>query len=60
MKDNYSVQQTKKFTVGDQILYDDSSSYYGKLEPKWVGLWTIVEVLYNSLYKVVDHVGVWT
>jgi len=40
-------------------LYDDSLNYYSKLKSKWVGLWTIVEVLYNRLYKVADYMRVW-
>ncbi len=44
--------------MGDQVLYDDSLRYYGKLEPKQIGLWTVIEVMYNRLYKVTDYVGV--
>ena len=29
-----------------------------KLEKKWIGSWTIMEVLYNKTYKVADHIGV--
>jgi len=39
-------------------LYDDSPNYHTKLEKKWVGLWTIIEVLYNEMYKVADHMEV--
>jgi len=40
-------------------LYDDSPNYHVKLKKKWVGSWTIIEVLYNETYKVADHMGVW-
>ncbi len=58
MKTDYPVQQIKEFAVRDQVLYDDSSNYHSKLESKWVGLWSIVEILYNGLYKIADYVGV--
>src|SRR6266540_3831320 len=58
MRQEYPVQQSTKFQVGDQVLYDDSPNYHTKLEKKWVGLWTIIEVLYNRTYKVADHMGV--
>ncbi len=34
MKHDYPIQQTKEFAIRDQILYDDSSNYHSKLEPK--------------------------
>ncbi len=37
MKQDYAVQQSTKFQVGDQVLYDDSSNYHAKLEKKWIG-----------------------
>ncbi len=58
MRHEYPVQQSTKFQVGDQVLYDDSPNYHTKLEKKWVGPWTIIEVLYNGTYKVADHMGV--
>jgi len=58
MKQSYAVQQSIKFQVEDQVLYDDSSNYHMKLEKKWIGSWTIMEVLYNKTYKVADHIGV--
>ncbi len=58
MRHEYSVQQSTKFQVGDQVLYDDNPNYHTKLEKKWVGPWTIIEVLYNGMYKVADHMGV--
>jgi len=60
MKHDYPVQQIKEFAIGDQVLYNDSPNYHGKLEPKWVGPWTVVRVLYNGTYKIADHVGVRT
>src|SRR6266498_6056336 len=60
MKHDYSVQQTKEFAIRDQVLYDDSPNYHSKLEPKWVGPWTVVGVLYNGTYKIADYVGVRT
>ena len=58
IRQDYPVQQSTEFQVGDQVLYDDSSNYHTKLEKKWIGLWTIIEVLYNETYKVADHIGV--
>ncbi len=58
MRQDYSVQQSTKFQVGDQVLYDDSPNYHTKLEKKWIGPWTIMEVLYNRTYKVTDHMRV--
>ena len=58
MRQEYSVQQSTKFQVGDQVLYDDSSNYHTKLEKKWIGPWTVMEVLYNGTYKVADHMRV--
>ncbi len=58
MRQDYSIQQSTKFQVGDQVLYDDSPNYHTKLEKKWIGLWTVIEVLYNGTYKVADHMGV--
>src|SRR6266542_2813355 len=58
MRQDYPVQQNTKFQVRDQVLYDDSPNYHTKLEKKWVGSWTIIEVLYNRTYKVADHMGV--
>src|SRR6266496_5741099 len=58
MRQNYSVQQSTKFQVRDQVLYDDSPNYHTKLEKKWIGPWTVMEVLYNGTYKVADHMGV--
>ncbi len=60
MKQDYPVQQTIEFAVGDQVLYDNSPSYHSKLEHKWVGSWTVVGVLYNRTYKIADHIRVWT
>ncbi len=40
-------------------MYDDNPNYHTKLEKKWIGPWTIMEVLYNRMYKVADHMGVW-
>ncbi len=37
MRQDYSVQQSTKFQVGDQVLYDDSPNYHTKLEKKWIG-----------------------
>ena len=58
IRQNYPVQQSTNFQVGDQVLYDDSPNYHTKLEKKWIGPWIIMEVLYNRTYKVVDHMGV--
>src|SRR6266498_5657614 len=58
MRQDYSIQQSIKFQVGDQVLYDDSSNYHTKLEKKWIGPWTVMEVLYNGTYKVADHMRV--
>ncbi len=58
MRQDYSVQQSTNFQVGDQVLYDDSPNYHTKLEKKWIGPWTIMEALYNRTYKVADHMGV--
>ncbi len=38
MKQDYLVQQSTKFQVEDQVLYDDSPNYHMKLEKKWIGL----------------------
>jgi|SRR6266540_4060695 len=37
MRQDYSVQQSIKFQVGDRVLYDDSPNYHTKLEKKWIG-----------------------
>ena len=58
MRQDYSVQQSTKFQVGDQVLYDDSPNYHTKLEKKWIGPWTVMKILYNRTYKVADHMGV--
>ncbi len=58
MKQEYSIQQSTKFQVGDQVLYDNNPNYHTKLKKKWIGLWTVMEVLYNRTYKVADHMGV--
>ena len=58
MRQDYPVQQNIEFQVRDQVLYDDSSNYHIKLEKKWIGLQTIMKVLYNRTYKVADHVRV--
>ncbi len=58
MRQDYPVQQNTEFQVRDQVLYDDSPNYHMKLEKKWVGLQTIMEILYNGTYKVADHVGI--
>jgi len=58
MRQDYPVQQSTKFQVGDQVLYGNSPNYHMKLEKKWIGSWTIMEVLYNETYKVADHMGV--
>ncbi len=58
MKANYPVYQIKEFTVGDQILYDDSLNYHRKLDTKWVGPWTIVGILYHKTYKVVNYMRI--
>ncbi len=58
IRQNYSVQQSTKFQVRDQVLYDNSPNYHTKLEKKWIGPWTVMEVLYNGTYKVADHMGV--
>src|SRR6266542_3449033 len=58
MRQDYPVQQNTEFQVGDQVLYDDSPNYHTKLEKKWVGPWTVIEILYNGTYKVADHMGV--
>ncbi len=58
MRQEYSIQQSTKFQVGDQVLYDDSPNYHTKLEKKWIGSWTIMEVLYNETYKVANHMRV--
>src|SRR6266542_550377 len=58
MRQDYPVQQSTKFQVGDQVLYDDSPNYHTKLKKKWIGSWIIMEVLYNRTYKIADHVGV--
>src|SRR6266542_1085616 len=58
MRQEYPVQQSTKFQVGDQVLYDDSPNYHTKLEKKWIGPWTIIEVVYNRTYKIADHIGV--
>src|SRR6266498_3668206 len=36
MRQDYPVQQSTKFQVGDQVLYDDSFNYHTKLEKKWI------------------------
>ncbi len=36
MRQDYPVQQSTKFQVGDQVLYDDSLNYHMKLEKKWI------------------------
>src|SRR6266498_712370 len=36
MRQEYPVQQSTKFQVKDQVLYDDSPNYHTKLEKKWV------------------------
>ena len=58
MKAVYQVQQTKEFAIEDQVLYNDNLRYHRKLKLKWVGPWTIIEVLYNRSYKIADHVGI--
>ncbi len=58
MKQDYSVQQSTNFQVGDQVLYDNSPNYHTKLKKKWIGPQTIMEVLYNGTYKVADHMEV--
>ena len=58
MRQDYPVQQSIKFQVEDQVLYDDSSNYHMKLEKKWIGSWTVVEVLYNRMYKLADHMRI--
>ncbi len=58
IKADYPVQQIKEFAIGDQVLYNDSLNYHGKLKPKQIGLWIIMGILYNRSYKVADHVGV--
>ncbi len=58
MRQEYPVQQSTKFQVGDQVLYDDSPNYHTKLEKKQTGPWTVMEVLYNGTYKVADYMGV--
>src|SRR6266511_919473 len=58
MRQDYPIQQSIKFQVGDQVLYDDSPNYHTKLEKKWISPWTIMEVLYNGTYKVANHMGV--
>src|SRR6266498_1990681 len=58
IRQDYPIQQSIKFQVGDQVLYDDSSNYHTKLEKKWIGPWTVMEVLYNGTYKVADHMRV--
>src|SRR6266542_2872650 len=37
IRQDYSVQQSTKFQVGDQVLYDNSPNYHMKLEKKWIG-----------------------
>ncbi len=37
MRQEYPVQRSTEFQVGDQVLYDDSSNYYTKLKKKWIG-----------------------
>lgn len=58
MRRQYKIQEPKLFQIGDQVLYDDTPNYHTKLEHKWVGPWTVTEVLYNGTYKVADHIGV--
>ncbi len=58
MRQDYPVQQSTKFQVGDQVLYNDSPNYHTKLKKKWIGSWIIMEVLYNRMYKVADYVKV--
>ena len=53
MRQNYLIQQSIKFQVGNQVLYDNSLNYHTKLKKKWIGLWTIMKVLYNRTYKAV-------
>ncbi len=38
MRQDYPMQQSTRFQVKDQILYDNSLNYHIKLEKKWVGL----------------------
>ncbi len=58
MRQNYPVQQSIKFQVRDQVLYDDSPNYHTKLEKKWKGPQIIIEVLYNGTYKIAEHIGI--
>jgi len=58
IRQDYPVQQSTKFQVGDQVLYNNSSNYHTKLEKKWIGPWTVMKVLYNRTYKVADHMGI--
>src|SRR6266542_148462 len=58
MRQEYPIQQSTKFQVEDQVLYDDSLNYHMKLEKKWIRPWSVMEVLYNGTYKVADHMGV--
>ncbi len=58
MRQDYPVQQSIKFQVGDQVLYNDSPNYHTKLEKKWIESWTIIKVLYNRMYKVANHVRI--
>src|SRR6266540_3413773 len=51
MRQDYPVQQSTKFQVGDQVLYNNSPNYHTKLEKKWIGPWIVMKVLYNTTYK---------
>jgi len=58
IRQDYPVQQSTKFQVGDQVLYNNSPNYHTKLEKKWIGPWIVMKVLYNRTYKVADHMGI--
>ena len=59
IRQDYPVWQSIKFQIRDQVLYDDSPNYHTKLEKKWIGPWTVMEVLYNEMYKIADYMNVW-
>ncbi len=42
----------------DQVLYDNISKMSIKLPFKWVGSWTIMEVLFNRSYHIANHMRI--
>ncbi len=42
----------------DQVLYNDNFYYYTKLKKKQVELQIIIKILYNRIYKIIDHINI--